>query len=29
MTLGEQIDRQEFAIALLKNLDASYREIFL
>jgi BirA family transcriptional regulator, biotin operon repressor / biotin---[acetyl-CoA-carboxylase] ligase len=28
MALGKQIDRQSFAIALLRNLDRSYRERF-
>src|SRR4030095_4762345 len=29
MALGKQIDRQRFAIALLRKLDSSYREAFL
>jgi BirA family biotin operon repressor/biotin-[acetyl-CoA-carboxylase] ligase len=28
MALGRQVDRQKFAIALLRNLDCSYRESF-
>ncbi len=28
MALGEQVDRQKFAIALLRKLDWSYRELF-
>jgi BirA family transcriptional regulator, biotin operon repressor / biotin---[acetyl-CoA-carboxylase] ligase len=28
MTLGRQVDRQNFAIALLRNLDLAYREKF-
>jgi biotin-[acetyl-CoA-carboxylase] ligase BirA-like protein len=28
MTLGRQIDRQKFAVALLRNLDLTYREEF-
>ena len=28
MVLGRQVDRQKFAIALLRNLDRTYREIF-
>jgi BirA family transcriptional regulator, biotin operon repressor / biotin---[acetyl-CoA-carboxylase] ligase len=28
MALGQQVDRQKFAIALLRNLDRSYRELF-
>jgi hypothetical protein len=27
--LGRQVDRQQFAIALLRNLDLTYREKFL
>jgi BirA family transcriptional regulator, biotin operon repressor / biotin---[acetyl-CoA-carboxylase] ligase len=29
MALGRQVDRQQFAIALLRNLDLTYREKFL
>jgi len=29
MALGKQIDRQSFAIALLRNLDRTYREKFV
>lgn len=28
MALGEQVDRQKFAIALLRKLDRTYRELF-
>jgi BirA family biotin operon repressor/biotin-[acetyl-CoA-carboxylase] ligase len=28
MALGKQVDRQEFAIALLRKLDRAYRELF-
>ena len=28
MTLDREIDRHQFAVALLRNLDASYREMF-
>src|SRR5438045_5874172 len=28
MALGKQVDRQKFAIALLRKLDRSYRELF-
>jgi BirA family biotin operon repressor/biotin-[acetyl-CoA-carboxylase] ligase len=28
MTLGRQVDRQNFAVALLRNLDLAYREKF-
>jgi BirA family biotin operon repressor/biotin-[acetyl-CoA-carboxylase] ligase len=28
MALGRQVDRQRFAIALLRNLDRTYREKF-
>lgn len=28
MVLGRQVDRQRFAVALLRNLDAAYRETF-
>jgi BirA family biotin operon repressor/biotin-[acetyl-CoA-carboxylase] ligase len=28
MALGRQVDRQKFAIAILRNLDRSYRERF-
>ncbi len=28
MTLGRQVDRQKFAVALLRNLDRTYREEF-
>ena len=28
MALGEQVDRQKFAIALLRKLDRAYRELF-
>jgi BirA family biotin operon repressor/biotin-[acetyl-CoA-carboxylase] ligase len=28
MALGKQVDRQKFAIALLRNLDRTYRELF-
>ena len=28
MTLGQQVDRQKFAVALLRNLDLTYREEF-
>jgi len=28
MALGQQVDRQRFAVALLKNLDRTYRESF-
>jgi BirA family biotin operon repressor/biotin-[acetyl-CoA-carboxylase] ligase len=28
MALGRQVDRQDFAVALLQNLDATYREKF-
>ena len=28
MALGRQVDRQRFAVALLRNLDAAYRETF-
>ena len=28
MALGRQVDRQSFAIALLRNLDRTYRERF-
>jgi BirA family biotin operon repressor/biotin-[acetyl-CoA-carboxylase] ligase len=28
MALGRQVDRQKFAVALLRNLDWSYRERF-
>jgi len=28
MALGEQLDRQKFAIALLRKLDRTYRELF-
>jgi BirA family biotin operon repressor/biotin-[acetyl-CoA-carboxylase] ligase len=28
MAVGRQVDRQKFAVALLRNLDASYRERF-
>ncbi len=28
LALGQEINRQQFAIALLRNLDASYRETF-
>jgi biotin-(acetyl-CoA carboxylase) ligase len=28
MALGRQVDRQNFAIALLRNLDLTYREKF-
>ena len=28
MTLGRQVDRQKFAVALLRNLDLTYREKF-
>jgi BirA family transcriptional regulator, biotin operon repressor / biotin---[acetyl-CoA-carboxylase] ligase len=28
MALGQQVDRQKFAIALLRNLDRTYRELF-
>jgi hypothetical protein len=29
MALGQQVDRQNFAVALLRNLDLTYREKFL
>ena len=29
MALGRQVDRQKFAVALLRNLDLTYREKFL
>ena len=29
MALGRQVDRQQFAVALLRHLDASYRQKFL
>jgi hypothetical protein len=29
MALGRQVDRQNFAIALLRKLDVTYREKFL
>jgi BirA family biotin operon repressor/biotin-[acetyl-CoA-carboxylase] ligase len=28
MTLGRQVDRQKFAVALLRNLDLAYRQEF-
>ena len=28
MALGRQVDRQNFAVALLRNLDLTYREKF-
>jgi BirA family biotin operon repressor/biotin-[acetyl-CoA-carboxylase] ligase len=28
MARGKQVDRQKFAIALLRNLDRTYRELF-
>jgi hypothetical protein len=28
MTLGRQLDRQKFAVALLRDLDQTYRERF-
>jgi len=28
MALGKQVDRQKFAIALLRRLDRTYRELF-
>jgi BirA family transcriptional regulator, biotin operon repressor / biotin---[acetyl-CoA-carboxylase] ligase len=28
MALGRQVDRQDFAVALLRNLDLRYREKF-
>jgi hypothetical protein len=28
MTLDREIDRHQFAVALLRTLDASYREMF-
>ena len=28
MALGQQVDRQRFAVALLRNLDRTYRESF-
>ena len=28
MALGRQVDRQKFAVALLRNLDLTYREKF-
>jgi hypothetical protein len=29
MALGQHVDRQNFAVALLRNLDLTYREKFL